>query len=332
VIRTAPESGYDFGNKKQYRRNIWRTFKQYCGMGTRYADALLMPSAEGAEIDVALNNGFHEGRLSICDSNPAIVATLKRRYPLVETYGVSVGAAAMRRVKQGLTWDVANLDLCSCVGDLHYAELMTFGRSGCMPCGLVTVTMLRGREQRAVFSVVREGGMGSLIGIPERLDQECWSEKPEDISRTDMGRITTCGVALSGSAQCPTVYYKHGAAGRLRTFDNGRTNIVYLERSGTYRSVAGTQTMLWACFRIHRMPCVCDLCALFLREELRRWFGYGEAHDVILTLSAQYGMSREDLVATSERLLSRHPMYRGFPNAVDAYRQKMTIVKRTRFR
>ena len=87
--RTAPVEGYDFGRKRNYRRNIYAGLKKtFPPHEARSAIHLLMPSKEGAEITNALDAGFQERNLIIVDRSPQIVAVLKRTYKEATAYGI----------------------------------------------------------------------------------------------------------------------------------------------------------------------------------------------------------------------------------------------------
>lgn len=113
--RSAPKAGYDFGNKRQYRRNVWAWAARFVKYNRGTTDVALMPSAEGDEIEVALAKGFKDHRLHVIDKNAAIVATLKRRFPRINTYGVDVIEAFERMSRNGVEIKFANLDLCGTV-------------------------------------------------------------------------------------------------------------------------------------------------------------------------------------------------------------------------
>lgn len=167
--RIAPEGGYGFGRKRDYRRKVWATFRETIKrQGLRpvaSAHALLMPSIEGAEIEVALNAGFRESNLHVVDSNPAIVAQLKTRYPKINTYGVSLGRAAGRIAAKGVFIHAANLDLCSQISKKLDAELGQVVSSGCLsPFACVAVTVLRGREDPRVTTDLRRHGQRPTDG------------------------------------------------------------------------------------------------------------------------------------------------------------------------
>jgi hypothetical protein len=149
--RSAPLNGYNFGNKRQYRRHIWSAARSFCDPCDRSsAQILLMPSIEGKEIEVAENNGFRQCNMHIVDNNPAIVAHLKRRYPYITTYGVDLVSAVKRIAKAGIKLKIANFDLCSTAEKLspmlyEISKLQAFAE----PQHLIFVTFQRGRDREA---------------------------------------------------------------------------------------------------------------------------------------------------------------------------------------
>lgn len=177
-MRRGPSGGYDFGLKRDYRRKVWATFRDQLKrefIPIPSSHALLMPSLEGDEIETALNAGFKEQHLHIVDKEPAIVATLKRRYPRINTYGVTASRAMERLAQAGIRLRCANFDFCYQVSEPFAQELRRiayFGHytghlikpSDKLPLGafyladadhgvfedvaFVAVTMLRGREPR----------------------------------------------------------------------------------------------------------------------------------------------------------------------------------------
>lgn len=153
--RRAPKDGYDFGNKRQYRRDVWRFFQKHCPVPRAHAQALLMPSAEGDEIEVALNNGFREENLHVVDANPAIVATLKRRYRKISTYGCDVASVFLNGRIASHVLHVANLDLTGTLGPAWFETCFHVARS-LAPHGLIAATYLKGRDPlTAKFAEVR---------------------------------------------------------------------------------------------------------------------------------------------------------------------------------
>jgi hypothetical protein len=178
-MRRAPRGGYDFARKRDYRRKVWATFRDTLkrqGVAVATAHALLMPSLEGDEIEVAIDAGFREAHLHVVDNEPAIVATLKRRYPKINTYGVEAHRAFERLAKDGVTLRCANLDFCGTFSGPFVRELSQIALMGSVPCrtrataegfrldidsetltsvfaadcAVVAVSQLRGREARNV--------------------------------------------------------------------------------------------------------------------------------------------------------------------------------------
>lgn len=245
MIRSAPSDGYDFGSKRHYRRQVWNIFRDACKGRLSTSHALLMPSAEGDEIDVALSKGFREENLHVVDRNPAIVAHLKRRYPKVNTYGVEIGRAAQRISENGVWLSVANLDLCGQVSDKQARTLSSFAVWAPMEHhGLVAVTALRGRESRGAFNLLKTQ-----------------KEKYRESSLDDV-RLSYMGAGLS--------------------LHNCGTKAV-LVCEGKYKSTAGNQTMLWGCFRIccHEP----DRAEAVAMDSMATHFGFGKVSGAALCMS-----------------------------------------------
>ena len=135
----GPKDGYDFSRKRNYRRQVWATFRKNLkqkGLSIKDSHALLMPSLEGEEIDVALNAGFREQNLHIVDDGPAVVATLKRRYPRINTYGVTASRAVERIARKGIRLRCLNLDFCGNLSGPFASELLAVALCGSYPVSL----------------------------------------------------------------------------------------------------------------------------------------------------------------------------------------------------
>lgn len=157
AIRRGPKNGYDVGQKRQYRRNIWAIFRDAFAPDCASAHALLMPSLEGDEIDVALAAGFKEHNLHIVDDNPAIVAVLKRRYPHINTYGVDVVRAIERIAKNGVKLSAANFDFTNPISSKYMDRLEILMSIGAWaPCRTIALTTLKGRETGGMFAAIKE--------------------------------------------------------------------------------------------------------------------------------------------------------------------------------
>ena len=268
VKRNAPAGGYDFPSKRHYRRNLYRFIKDEMGPRRQAVQFLILPSIEGHEIETAMQYGFYERNLHVVDRNAAIVATLKRRYRELHTYGVSLGDASKRISKAGTLIAFANLDLCGHATGQTLKELTSFQQSEAVQYGFVAVTVLRGRENN--FDLVRQSADYFQAG--QQISDECGdlsrefhsscelipyvpireSLKSERLTDIDFGRVQLIKNTLMGLPD----------AILGKPFHNLKWNRVYLARSGKYRSIAGTQSMLWMLFCIHKQPCLCDQCQL----------------------------------------------------------------------
>jgi hypothetical protein len=224
--RRAPRDGYDFGNKRQERREIWATFRRECPTPIASAHVLLMPSLEGDEIDVATANGFRQQNMHVVDWNPAIVATLKRRYPKIHTYGVELGRAVERMAAAGISLSCANLDLCGCLSETTGATMLrAFRARAWVDEPLIAVTVLRGRERKSLLADIDE--------CAPDLESEEWRAALRSnafdrrLTPRDYGRLMFVGLLMG---------YLNGTSSHLR-------------RARKYRSVAGSQTMLWGLYQ-----------------------------------------------------------------------------------
>ncbi len=236
--RAAPEFGYDFEAKGLYRRSLWRRIAAEVMPGDT-THALLMPSSEGIEIKEAVRSGFHESNLHVVDRNPAIVANLKRRFPEIQTYGVTASRACDRVSKRGIRLAAANFDFTQPMGDPLQREIEALAAGAWWAAtGVIAFTMLRGREAKASLSF-----LDNLAGVYARAAlQQHW----------DTGSLTTQPVVQG--------YVGVQEHRRQSLRDWGRMMWVTLLFSwqnldlvpikyGIYRSTAGTQTMLWTLYR-----------------------------------------------------------------------------------
>lgn len=236
--RSAPIGGYEFGAKRHYRRNVWATIRRICqrlAIPRGSAHALLMPSIEGTEIEVAMQAGFKEQHLHVVDRNPAIVAHLKRRFPKINAYGVELETACSRLAKKGVDLRVANLDFCSYVNrDVIAAVEAARACIGRANKGCVAVNVLRGRER----DVPMWKGFAQSFDRPEwfaagpaREAARLMRERMPD-GLVDRSRLIRIAAALISRAP-------------------DKCSDPLLERSGIYRSAAGGQTMLWSVWTVN---------------------------------------------------------------------------------
>jgi hypothetical protein len=248
--RRAPKEGYDFGNKRQYRREVWSVFRLFAHTDRFRARVLLMPSAEGDEIEVALRNGFRLENMVIVDRNPAIVATLNRRYGnRMQAMGCDVVRAAERLVAAGQWVNIANLDLCGHTGSSadvarQFVDTGVFGE-----CGMLAVTCLKGRETASTMDNLNQ------MTTATRVMNDEWPElitaNPEWVARLKALPVKT-------NVRLHWIQYRlddDGAPIEQRRYWTA------LSRCGEYRSTS-RQTMVWGVWKIHKAPCICDLCTL----------------------------------------------------------------------
>jgi hypothetical protein len=265
-VRRAPAGGYDFPSKRDYRRRVWAAFRDLikkdrrAGVSVAESHAFLLPSSEGDEIEVALNCGFKEEHLHVCDSNPAIVATLKRRFRRINTYGVKASVAANRMAAKGIELTCANLDFCSQISDAFCEELSEFIGSGVLRPRVgrdkfVSVSCLRGRESQintqrmisigsSAFSrsmeveYARMEAVMESLGIKEAIgdgDIVAFWRSFRSLAPRDRDRVVSIQTIIDLSL------------GAKREF------VSNLARSGSYQST-NRQTMLWSISRLSELP------------------------------------------------------------------------------
>jgi hypothetical protein len=294
-MRSKPPGGYDFSRKRDYRRKVWATFRdtlkrQHVSIAESHA--LLMPSLEGDEIDVALNAGFREEHLHVIDREPAIVATLKKRYGKINTYGVTASKAFERLSKEGTKIRCANLDFCSQLSMPVGAEMAKIALLGNLPsrltavdrknirididtekygdgvfandCAVIAVSFLRGRESRKT----------TAYWTTDVSDQAVLKEREDAIA--DMRRMLDARQATVPPEVIERLLYGFRRFLELSEMDRHRVNLiramlslttgginklaipqerkplVQLLRTESYLSTSG-QTMLWSVWELTSM-------------------------------------------------------------------------------
>lgn len=282
-MRIAPKGGYDFARKRDYRRKVWATFRDTLKsrkIPVAEAHALLMPSLEGDEIEVALAAGFRERNLHIVDDEPAIVATLRRRYPKVNTYGVKASRALQRIAKSGVRIQCANLDFCGKASLDFLSELVNCSLHGHLRANFDVLPGSARHEREYKYNLYLSGESGAfdeetilavsiLRGREEKWMTSTWAKNP--ILDSDLARIES---KLSGMASrkdvldTPLRYLDYLRS--LSDYDRQRVSFVSRAlnldyalmvdsrlkpgvdfiRGESYKSSNG-QTMLWTIWAIH---------------------------------------------------------------------------------
>lgn len=246
--RRGPDSGYEFGQKRHYRRCVWRTFRRHFRGHMADKRFALMPSSEGSEIAVAIHVGCRERNLCVIDQNPAIVATLKRKYPKLSTYGVTADRAATRIAADIGELHGANLDLCGGADRPLFKTLNAWAHARVIADqGLIAVNCLRGRERGAFAEPVTTKEV--RVGRPR---------SSFEVSPRDRLRLQWISVSIAGLAPRDVI-------GRTINTVECAARCIYAPRCinfGVYASAAGHQTMLWSVYEVHQNPCVCDACCI----------------------------------------------------------------------
>jgi len=264
--KRGPRQGYDFKEKEKYRNLVYSHAVASFDPYVEKKRIMILPSLEGREIQIALGSGFKEENIIIVDDRPAIVATLKRKYPKVKAYGVDLAIACEREAATGSKIDMLNADLCGNIGPSIYNKLRRITKSGVLNDGaLFFITMLAGRER---FNIANANS--SSQGLVGWMDMFCSSRDGEkrkslkDIqlifTENDLYRMSKVATVLcyhiGDGDGCFAGYENHSDSSGL---DFGFSINEYNDRPsflgthnaikafGKYRSVCG-QSMVWACF------------------------------------------------------------------------------------
>lgn len=261
ATRSAPDGGYVSQEKDLYRRQIWNIAKHTA----RKSQCLLMPSIEGFEIETAVAKGIPSAQLHVVDDNPAIVATLKRKWPRIHTYGVSADRACERIAQNGVRLGFANLDFCCQLALSTAHELHSIGTSDCwLRESMIAVTGLRGRESESITFCL-DFAASITTGLHQHLEP-C------------LGVVGDKGLSLRDRAR---IFLIAGFLGAVPL------------KSGIYLSTNG-QTFLWTVYRRSGPPHP-DICDNFLRfiqtyeneKSAMPWLALGGGKSRFRTLMAE---------------------------------------------
>lgn len=210
--RSAPSGGYDFGPKRDYRRRVWGGISEAVGPHKSDKHILLMPSIEGDEIAVAEGKGFRRANMHVVDANPAIVAHLQRRYPGINTYGVTASRACERITDSGIVLAACNFDFTNSVGFPLLDEIHEIWEHDCIVAGtMLGLTVLRGREPSYMAAALDE--VTHCLYNDRAMEETRQSFR--GLTKRDVGRMTMVSGVMG----------------------------LTLHRYGIYLS--GKQTMLW---------------------------------------------------------------------------------------
>lgn len=232
-----PESGYRFGNKAQYRRELWK-FADRCfiDIPTRNRKVLILETSEGEEARFLVEQkGYDSRNIHAVNRNPAELAWMTRR--LRDDYGITGIHTHAGEAFEILTeligdLDAVNLDLTAPVSKRLKEQLESIKVHDRL---FLSITVLRGREQNL---------RGREPVSDEELMEHEWIK--------DWLRGPTAKRLHDEWSNC-------GPPSGMRGHDFFRLMVMYYpfilqeseglpsvgQRWSFYRSTAGTQTMLW---------------------------------------------------------------------------------------
>jgi hypothetical protein len=224
----GPAGGYDFGNKRQYRRALWIEIdRRLAGIPRRARRVVILETQQGEEARFLLARGYRPELIHAVAENPAVVATMTRGLradflPDVTTHGAEL-LDALEAIQREHVVHAVNLDFTSNANLRHAAWARAF-RDRCLREGMVVAqTILRGREAVKEFQALRNGNV--ITGYPAAI-------------AGDAARLLIFATVLGGEHTERATYC--------------RWHLVE-PYGGRYKS-ANTQSMLWwvATVRSHR--------------------------------------------------------------------------------
>jgi len=262
----SPRCGYGTDTKKQWRDSLWESLVRHlpkfayvhdagvgAGLGTvdpprSWAKAFVVDTTEGFEIEKALKLGFAEKHIHVCNVNPAIVATLKRRFPSIVTYGVAAEVALRRAHSEGIRFEVISLDLCGPLS-LRTLDTLDAARAVVNGVGSVGLTLMRGREPSNIRMDIP--GSGAFYRKLARHAFRRRAEAREDCLRTDKDFVRVLGpwfrLMVADVWWGDKVEWK-GEHEVCTSTPEDEWCRVSLMAGGVYSS--GAVTMMWLCFAL----------------------------------------------------------------------------------
>lgn len=244
----APRGGYSSPVKHEWRERVWLQFGAWLRREVRPLSSVFMvETTEANEIETALRHGYAEKNLHVCNVNPAIVATLKRRFPSITTYGVDADRALRRSFEAGIRFDLISLDLCGPLS-LRTLDVLDAARSSVNGFGMIALTMLRGREPHNILMDI-PGDSRHWRSLIKRLFRRRRDARRCLLTNKDYLRVFGPFVRLvhgecSWSAE-PTFLDRHCIVTPTPSDELCR---VGLNSGGVYRS--SNQTMMWLVFTL----------------------------------------------------------------------------------
>ena len=152
----GPSIGYLTESKAEYRQTVWNSIMDNIAT-PETAKVLMLPSANGEEIRVALSYGIKEENIYACDENAAMLATAKWRkeYPEVNILGSRLTRAIVRLYEKGIKLDIVNLDLCTNLQQWMFDDVLHVIKYLMKDKITIGLTLLKGRETSSEVTLAR---------------------------------------------------------------------------------------------------------------------------------------------------------------------------------
>jgi hypothetical protein len=210
---------YDNPTKARSRREVWGYMlrRERAYRDTQRDRILILDETQGLEVEELLGRGVTLNQVHVCNRSPAVVATLRRKYPsLGGTHGVSAGRACENLAANGDLVRLAYFDFTACASGSLQSECERIGHSGAFTgYAMVAFNILRGREAPTTTAHLDAiGGRSLSMGLRGKsINRFAASER-------DVARLTMIASAIAGPA------------------------VWNIERYSCYKSPNG-QTMMW---------------------------------------------------------------------------------------
>ena len=246
------QTGYRSPAKQKYRDEVWNEFCRFLGSRRlRTASLAILPGLEGLEIPFLQNRGIPLSNITIIDSNPAVVATLKKRYPALKTVGLPVVRAIEERIPRA-SLQAINLDLCGSLCNHLLRDLSRIAASNAWDrygdCA-IAITVLRGRETKGFLT--KQSTIGLTDCSPENWNTQARTpDHSHTISRIWHQMSTSRGYGFFWHSGVSIMDAVRLAAIERALSPTWKSSQVLLRNGGTYNS--GKQTMLWSIWALNR--------------------------------------------------------------------------------
>ena len=235
---------YDFGNKRQYRRDVWAFVDRHCRKRIKDRKVMYMDTKEGGETLFLLNKGYRPKNLFVANNNPAQVAQLTKNLKrdcsvAVNTYGIDVGMAMCKVSDQGHYIDAYNLDyMCTVTNSVLYDDLYMLGNYLLKENHIIAINVLRGRERKGFFTDYEVGSK---------------EERTADSIRSfEIKRLLTVLVHQEGMSDDEKTRISLGVTRSGEECTGQCLNHILAQKEKIYRSNAGSQTMMWFAFNLKK--------------------------------------------------------------------------------